>query len=140
MDAEKMMQDSLILLEQITENPNDVLWVLGPKAQNEVLAKLRNLEKQAAEARSRDKLLALADAVNRLVEKTPELRKLLIPEGMDVGAAQEERKITLEDYGASPPESQCVQEYAPQIRNHIVECRKELERQLQELFPEDQER
>ena len=139
-DTEKMMSDSLILLEQMTENPKDVLRELTPKQRVKVIAALRDMETQGAEAQSRAELMTLADAVTSLVEETPALAALLLPEEMDLEAAQVERRITLEEFGANHPESRYVQEYAPQIRNHIVECRQELERQLQELFPEDQER
>ena len=139
-DTDRMVSDSLTLLEQMTENPEEVVGALVPTERQRTVEKLRALEEQSAGVQNEAELLALADAVNGLVEKTPALAALLLPEGMDVGAAQEQRRITLEDYGADAPESRYVQEYAPQIRNHIVECRKELERQLQELFPEDQKR
>jgi hypothetical protein len=139
-DKDRMVSDSLILLEQMAENPEEVVEALAPAERESIVDILRALEGQSAGVRDEAELLALADAVNRLVEETPALAALLLPEEMDVGAVQEERKITLEDYGADAPESQYVQEYAPQIRNHIVECRQELERQLHELFPEERER
>jgi hypothetical protein len=165
MDTEKTVRDGIRLLEQIARNPEDVVEALAPAEGKRTVEKLCVLEEQSAGVQNEAELLALADAVNRLIEETPALAALLLPDEMDVGTAQEVRKITLEDYaadapespyvqgysaqevrkitlesyGTGAPESRYVQEYVPQIRNHIVECRKELERQLRELFPEDQE-
>jgi hypothetical protein len=140
MSAAKEVQDSLVLLQQLTRYSKRVLSKLDQAERDKVREELRALDDQTAGVSSEAELLDVADAVHRLVEETPALKTLLLPEEMDVEAAQEERRITLEDYGANPPESRYVQEYAPQIRNHIVECRQELERQLQELFSADQER
>jgi len=137
-NKDRMVSDSLILLEQMSEYPKEVVAALAPAERKSTLENLRSLEEQSTGVQNEEELLALADAINRLVEKTPALAALLLPEGMDMGAAQEERRITLQDYRGDAPKGQFVQEHAPQIRNHIIECRMELERLVQGLSPDEQ--
>jgi tetratricopeptide (TPR) repeat protein len=127
------VRDGQVLLEQMTEEPEAVLKVLDPEEQTRVVTELRTLDGRAGGVRTEADLLYVADAIHRLVEETPALAALLLPQEMDVQAAQNQRKIIPAYHEVTSSESQYAQEHAAQIRNHVIECRKELEQALQRL-------
>lgn len=118
MDAANMVENSLVLLEQMIEHPDEVRGVLDPDERKRVVAQLHTLEHQAGEVRTGTDLLALADRVHRLVEGTPALANLLLPEEVDVAAEQGKRTIFLEQTEPSP-EALYVQSNTNQIINEV---------------------
>jgi hypothetical protein len=136
MNAEESVQASMTLLERMAEEPRAVLETLNPTEQERVITELGVLAERAAGVQAEADLLYVADAVHRMVEETPALGVLLLPDEVPVDAAQEQqpttRKITATYDEAAYRKSRHAQERAAQIRNRVVECRQRLERALRE--------
>ena len=127
--TERIVDDAEQLLGWICDYPNQVLAALDPAGRETLLDALRELSRQAAAVRGEAVLLELADAIQRLVEETPALRNLLLPEGMDVAAAQSQRAVTLKDHQKAEVRAerdQHARECAAQIENIMVEIRTKL--------------
>jgi hypothetical protein len=138
MDAAESVRDSQVLLEQLIEEPEAVLEALDTEEQARLVAELGTLDYRAAEVRTEADLLYVADAIHRLIEETPTLAALLLPQGIDMEAAQNQRKITTDYHEATSSRGRYVQEHAAQIRNHVVACRRRLEQTLERIAQEEQ--
>src|SRR6266704_1214259 len=127
MKPELQVEGALILLEQMSEYPHEVLGKLDVEEQAVVMEMLDALVKQADAVQSEADLLKVADAIYRLVEDRPGLGALLLPEGTDVAKERSQRGVTLDDHLATTGKDAYVQQRAPQMRNALIECRKRLE-------------
>jgi len=130
-----MVQRSQHLLEEMSDDPEGVLAELGPVEGQKVVADLSALAEQAEEVQTEAALLELADAIHRLIEDTPALADLLLPEGMEV-----RKTITPSIHNAAYEKSQYAQEYAARVRNRLVEAHEELEQALRDLLSQGEER
>ena len=88
-----------------------------------VSTELGALVQQAEQARTEADLLRLADAVHCLVEETPTLRRLLLPPGLDVRAAQETREVGLASHLATAYEDLHAHRRAQELVNDLVNLR-----------------
>jgi hypothetical protein len=131
MNAQQSVEEALILLEQIRDYPDEVLQKLDANEQATVMRELYVLAEQAATLQSGTDLLQLADAIHCLVESQAGLCSLLLPEGTDVAQQRTQRSVTLADYQATTAMDAYVQQWAPQIRNTVIEVRAQLEVALQ---------
>ena len=131
MNIEQSVEEALILLEQMSEEPNEVLQVLDEAEQAAVMRELGVLAEQAATIQSSADLLKLADAIHRLVEDQPRLGALLLPDGTDVQEERSQRAVTIADQLATAEPNVYVQKRAPLIRNAVIESRAQLEAALQ---------
>jgi CHAT domain-containing protein/tetratricopeptide (TPR) repeat protein len=126
-----IVKGSLDLLEQMTENPDEVRAALDPEERKRVVAELHDLESRAAGVQTNKDLLTLADAVHQLVESTPALADLLLPEEVDAATEQEKRWFYIED-----PKPSCealhIQENTTLILNEVHELRWNLEESARE--------
>ena len=130
-NAEQSVEEALILLEQMSEDPNEVLGVLDETEQSAVMKELGILAEQAETIQSAADLLSLTDAIHCLVEDRPGLGGLLLPEGSDVEDERSQRTVTMADQLATTELNAYAQKRAPQIRNAVIECRARLEAALQ---------
>ena len=133
--TERIVDDAEQLLGWICDYPNQALAPLDPAGREALLVALDRLSRQAADVQGEAGLLELADAIQRLVEETPALRNLLLPEGMDVPAAQSQRAVTRKDHQkaqARAERDQHARECAAQIANIMVEVRTKYEHVLTE--------
>jgi hypothetical protein len=131
MNAQQSVEEALILLEQMSEDPNEILKVLNEAEQSAVMQDLNVLAEQAATIQSGADLLSLVDTIHRLVEDRPGLKALLLPEGIDVEQEQSQRTVTLGDQQVTTELDAYAQQRAPQIHNTVIECRTQLEAALQ---------
>lgn len=131
MNAQQSIEGALILLEQMTEDPNEVLQVLDTAEQSTVMQELGALAERAESIQSGADLLKLADAIHRLIEDRPGLRALLLSEGTDVERERALRTVTIADQQAKADLNVYAQQRAPLIRNTVIECRAQLEAALQ---------
>jgi hypothetical protein len=131
MNAQQSVEEALILLEQISEDPNEILQVLDEAEQLAMMKNLDILAKRAAIIQSGADLLSLVDAIYRLVESRPGLKALLLPEGTDVEEEQTQRTVNMGDQQATMELNAYAQQRAPQIHNTIITCRTQLEAALQ---------
>jgi hypothetical protein len=131
MNIEQSVEGALSLLEQIRDYPDEVLQELDENEQANVMRELDVLAEQAATLQSDTDLLQLADAIYSLVESQAGLRSLLLPEGTDVAQQLAQRSVTLADYQATTAMDAYVQQWAPQIRNAVIEVGAQLEAALQ---------
>lgn len=122
MNAREMVKGSLILLKQMNKHRGEVQTELDPGDRKRVAAKLHDLGKQATEIDDEADLLALADEVHRLVETTPALATLFLPEETDIETEQEKRTILME-HSEPSPEALHVQTHKALIDNEIYEIR-----------------
>src|SRR5436190_17542894 len=95
MNAEQSVEEALILLEQMSEDPNEILQVLDETEQFAMMQDLDVLAERAASIQSGGELLNLADAIHRLVEDRAGLKELLLPKGTDVAEERTQRTVTL---------------------------------------------
>ncbi len=137
MNTEQSVEEALILLEQMSEDPNEILKVLDEAEQFAVMQDLDVLAERAATIQSGADLLSLVDAIYRLVEGRPELRALLLPEGTDVEQEQSQRTVTMGDQQATTDLNAYAQSRAPQIHNTVIECRTQLEAALQKIADQE---
>ena len=129
MNTEQSVEEALILLEQMGEDPNEILQVLDEAEQS---AMMKDLDKLAARTvQSSADLLKLVDAIHRLVEDRPGLKALLLPEGTDIAEERAQRTVTIEDQQATTELNAYAQQRAAQIHNTVIKCRKQLEAALQ---------
>ena len=133
MNEEQIVRDAKILLEQITEYPEEILTSLKQKERRKVLEKLYSLSKRANIIQDKVELLEVTDAIHRLVEDTPKLRTLLLPDETNIAKDQSKRAVTIADHKAVTEENRYIQEHAAQIHNRVIECRKRLEQALEEI-------
>jgi hypothetical protein len=136
MGVAETVRDSEVLLEQMTEKPEAVLEALDPEDGVRVMSNLHVLTSEAAKVRSEADLLYVANRLRRLVEGMPALAALFLlsdPHATEARKRSKRRKITKAYYEAAQQESRHAQERAAQIRNHVVECRQNLGRALQEI-------
>ena len=131
MNAQQSVEEALILLEQMSEDPNEILQVLDKAEQSAVMQDLDVLAERAATIQSGADLLSLVDAIYRLVEDRPGLKALLLPEGTDVEEEQSQRTVTMGDQQATTELNAYAQSRAPQIHNTVITCRAQLEAALQ---------
>jgi hypothetical protein len=96
MNAEQSVEEALILLEQMSEDPNEILRVLDDAELYSLMKELSVLAEQAATIESSAELLQLADAILRLVEDRSGLRGLLLSEEIDVNKERSQRTITID--------------------------------------------
>lgn len=138
MNVEQSVEEALILLEQMSEDPNEILQVMDEAEQATVMKELRVLAERAATIQSAADLLSLTDAIHRLVEDRPGLGALLLPEGTDVSQERSQRIVTIADQQATTELNAYAQQRAPQIRNAVIECRTQLEAALQKTAESEQ--
>lgn len=131
MNTQQSVEEALILLEQMSEDPNEILQVLDEAEQSAVMKDLDVLSERAATIQDGADLLSLVDAIYRLVEDRPGLEALLLPEGTDVEEEQFQRTVTLGDQQATMELNAYAQQRAPQIHNAVIECRAQLKAALQ---------
>ena len=131
MNTEQSVEEALILLEQMSEDPNEILQVLDEAERAAVMKDLDVLAERAATVQSGADLLSLVDAIHRLVEDRPGLKALLLPEGTDVAQERAQRSITLADQQATMGLNEYAQQRAPQMHNAVITCRTQLEAALQ---------
>jgi hypothetical protein len=131
MNPEQSVEEALILLEQMSEVPNEILQVLEEAEQSAVMKDFDVLAKRAATIQNGADLLGLVDAIHCLVEDRPGLKALLLPEGTDVTQERAKRTVTLADQQAAMELNAYAQLRAPQIHNTIITCRRQLEAALQ---------
>ncbi len=131
MNIEHCVEEALILLVQMSEEPNAILQVLDEAEQAAVMRELGVLAAQAAAIHSSADLLKLADAIHCLVEDRPRLGALLLPEGTDVQEERAKRVVAIADQRATAEPNVYVQERAPLIRNAVIESRAQLAAALQ---------
>lgn len=131
MKAQQSVEEALILLEQMSEDPNEILQVLEEAEQLAMMKELDVLAARAATVQSSADLLQLVDAIHRLVEDRPGLKALLLPDGTDVAEEQSQRTVTMGDQQATMELNAYAQQRAPQIHNTVIECRAQLEAALQ---------
>jgi hypothetical protein len=131
MKAEQIVEEALILLEQMSEYPNEILQVLDKAERSVVMREMDLLAERAATIQSSDALLSLVDAIYRLVEDQPGLKALLLPEVTDVAEKRAQRTVTMADQLATTDLNAYAQQRAPQIRNAVIEVRAQLEAALQ---------
>jgi hypothetical protein len=133
MDAESIVRGAEALLEQIVEEPDEVLVALDQAGRDRVLEQRGALADQAARVRDDADLLELADAIHRLAEETPALRSLLLEEaGLDLGAERAQREVTLADHRATGRQSVYSQQRAAQLQNSVIQCRAQLLARLEQ--------
>ncbi len=131
MNTQQNVEETLILLEQMSEYPNEILQVLDEAEHFSVMQDLDVLAERAATIQSGADLLSLVDAIYRLVEGRPGLKALLLPEGTDVEQEQSQRIVTLGDQQATTELNAYAQQRAPQIHNTVINCRTQLAAALQ---------
>ena len=131
MNIQQSVEEALILLEQMSEDPNEILQVLDEAEQSAVMQDLDVLAERAAIIQNGADLLSLVDTINRLVENRPGLKALLLPEGTDVEEEQAQRTVTLGDQQVTMELNAYAQQRSPQIHNAVIECRQQLEAALQ---------
>ena len=122
--VERKIEKCQGLLEDMTQEPEEVLKALEPSERGLVLDELRALADRAAAARKGSELAALADDVIRLVTDRPALWRRF-PVKLRRGGDQS-------DIDVMYTESE-VMVRAGQIDNSVVELRKAIEEELKEL-------
>jgi hypothetical protein len=138
MNTQQSVEEALILLEQMSEDPIEILQVLDEAERSAVMKELNVLAERAATLQSGADMLSLVDAIHRLVEDRPGLKALLLPEGTDVAQERAQRTVTLADQQAAMEFNAYAQQRAPQIRNTIITCRTQLEAALQKKVEAEQ--
>ena len=131
MNTEQSVEEALILLEQMSEDPNEILQVMDEAEQSAMMQDLDMLAERAATIQNGADLLSLVDAIYHLVEDQPGLKALLLLEGTDVEEEQSQRTVTLGDQQATIELNAYAQQRAPQIHNTVIECRAQLKAALQ---------
>jgi hypothetical protein len=131
MNVQQNVEEARILLEQISEDPNEILQVLDEAEQLAIMQDLDALASRAATIQSGADLLSLVDAIHCLVEDRPGLKALLLPVGTDVAQEPAQRTVTMGDQQATMELNAYAQQRAPQIHNTIITCRTHLEATLQ---------
>src|SRR5829696_4654684 len=137
MGVAETVRQSEAVLKRMTEDSEVILMSLNPEERVRVVSVLDALDREAAGVRSEADLLYVANTVRRLVERTPPLATLLLPQdsyAMGTRDPRIRRKVTRAQHEAAQRESPYAQKRAAQIRNHVVECRQSLERALQETY------
>jgi len=133
MEADSVIQSAEIVIRQMTDNPEEVLAALAPAERALLMEELGRLSARAAAVTSEAGLVALADAICRLVEDSPALRPLFFEAGFDVDKAQARRKVSLAEHEALTGADQYTQARAIQVKNSVIECRDQLQKALGKL-------
>jgi hypothetical protein len=133
MNMEQSVEGALILLDQMSEDPNGVLGLLDTADEGIIISKLGALAEQADVAQNDTDLLKVVDAFYRLVEDRPKLGAKFLPEETNVAEERTQRTVTLEMLLATTGQDTYAQQRAPQMRNALLECRAQLEAALQEV-------
>jgi hypothetical protein len=132
-DTYQAVQNSIELLQRMSENPKAVLEALDPAGRNRVMTELSLLAEHSAGVEDEADLLYVTDALHRLPKETPALAKLLFPRNEEVTSPQERRTtrtITIDDIKVAYDKNLYAQEHAAEIHNHVVRCRKVLQQSL----------
>lgn len=136
MGVEETVQDSELLLKQMTEKPEAAVEALNLEERVRVVSKLHELTGEAVKVSSEADLLYVANSVWRLVEETPGLADRLLQQddcATEARNSHKRRGVSRAYHEAAMGEERrYVQKRAAQIRNHIVECHKELMQALRE--------
>jgi hypothetical protein len=128
MDAKQTVEDSLVMVQQMSGAPEEVLAVLDWAGQEKLVVELPLLSEQADEVqRTGVGLLALAEAIQRLVEGIPALAALF-----PTTQAGVRRSATEEDLDAMFSRER-AQQQAAQIYNSVVELDKRIKQELQKF-------
>lgn len=129
MDANQMVKGSLTIVQQMALYRQEVLAALNPEEQEKLAAELPSLAKQADEVQKTGVgLVALAEAVHRLVEGTPTLAKLFPTTQVGV-----RRSATGKDDLDAMFSGEQAQEQAAQIYNSVAELDQGINQEIQEL-------
>jgi hypothetical protein len=130
--VQQKMEGAMILLDQISEYPNEVMQALDNPEKFAIVKELDALAERAAGIQSSGDLLGLFDAVYNLTIGRAALKALLLPAGDYADEEQLQRRVTLEDQQLTTELNDYAQQVAPQIRNNVVECREKLQALLDE--------
>ena len=133
MEAESIIQSAEMVIQQITDNPQEILAVLTPGERANLIEKLGSFSTHAAVLSTLPELVEMADSICRMVENHPALRPLFFEAQFDVNKAQLRRKISLADHQAITGADQYTQARAIQVKNSVLECRDQLQKALGEL-------
>ena len=131
MTAGRQIRSAEILLEEISEEPEVVLYALQAEERVMMLSALRLIEEQSSSIAGMEDLVAMSNAVYNTVTGFPELRQILLPSHERDDSLQ--RQITTAQHLAARADDQYVQERIAQIRNHVLECRESLEKALRAI-------
>ncbi len=139
MGKNQMVEDSITRLRQMKRHPDELRTILDEAGERQSVAeKLRDLEEQASNVQTEEKLLEVADGIHRLVEDTDALAGVLMPKGLDVEAERQQRSVTMKTFQKSPRAS-WVDRYKDYILNDLVRLRWEVEHSPDEDSPEKEE-
>ena len=131
MNIEQQTEETLSLLTQMSEYPNEVLAKLKHKTERDaMLTALDVLAAQANIAQSDADLLNLTDAIYRLVNDRPGLKALFSLEEAEGVEGREQREVTQADHLAASRQQTYAQTYIPQIRNAVITCHTQLKAAL----------
>jgi hypothetical protein len=133
MEAESMIQSAEMVIQQITDNPEEILAVLKPGERANLIEEVGSFSSRAAVLSTWSELVEIADSICRMVEDHPALRPLFFEAQFDVNKAQLSRKISLADHQAITGADQYRQARAIQVKNSILDCRDQLQKALGEF-------
>jgi len=88
MNADEIITSAVMLLQQITDDPDEAQRHLSDAERTGAIATLSSLGEQAAGIHDAAGLLTLADGILRLIEDTPGLRAWLIAKKSDIASRQ----------------------------------------------------
>lgn len=132
MVEQPLVQDAELLLKQMKGLPKSVLAAVPLAGRSDFIAAMDALTDRADKVQTEEDLLALADAIHRLVEEMPQLRALLLPDGRNVAPTHVPRQVTPEDHEKTSGKNEHVQARAVQIRNSVIDCSKTLKEVLRQ--------
>ncbi len=132
MGTREIVRDAGIFLEQMTEEPQVVMEALEPAERTEVVVTLRQLADQADDVRTEAELLDLVSSIYELVEESPGLRRLLLPEEIDVREARAQRGLDIDEFLSSDVSDAL---HVVERRDGIVNRARDAIRALDQLLP-----
>jgi hypothetical protein len=124
------IKEALILLEQMSQYPNEILQVMNEGEQAELMQELNALAARAIVAQSSADLPGLVNAIRQLVEDRAALRHLFLSDGTNVEREQVLRGVTLADQQAIAGLNAYTQQFVPQIRNTVIDCQIQMQAAL----------
>jgi hypothetical protein len=131
-DTERAVQNTIRILQRISEYPQAVLKVLNPAERDKLMMDLSMLVERSAGLEDEADLLFVTETLQRLVKDTPALAELLLPQNGKATAAQERpttRKISFQqdkDAYEKYERMRYARTRATEIRNHVVTAYQEL--------------
>jgi len=125
MDTSALIVNIQLVIEEINENPDEVLAAVAPAQHSQFLQAMADVAAEASDVSDEPELYQWAKRFFAHLEKYPAVQALLLEDGASM-VSEIQRKISQSEFSESANQKEQAQQSAVQMRNAVLDCREKL--------------